>query len=126
MGATREVIGDPAVTISVEDGLDLVVDADLFSQVNHAQNRKLVATVMEMAAIEREMRVLDIFCGAGNLSLPAARRGAIVNGVDADGLAIAAATKNAQRLGLAEAKFIAGKAIEAVNFLMRAKYRPRW
>ncbi len=123
-GRERKVIGDPAVTISVEDGLDIVVDADLFSQVNHAQNRKLVATVMEMAAIEREMRVLDIFCGAGNLSLPAARRGAIVNGVDADGLAIAAATMNAQRLGLAEAKFIAGKAIEAVNFLMRAKYRP--
>jgi 23S rRNA (uracil1939-C5)-methyltransferase len=123
-GRERKVMGDPAVTISAEEGLDLVVDADLFSQVNHAQNRKLVTTVMEMAAIEREMRLLDIFCGAGNLSLPAARRGAIVNGIDADALAIAAATMNAQRLGLAEAKFIAGKAIEAVNFLIRAKYRP--
>jgi 23S rRNA (uracil1939-C5)-methyltransferase len=123
-GQTREVIGDPAVSINIESGLDLVVDADLFSQVNHTQNRRLVATVMEMAAIERGMRVLDIFCGAGNLSLPAARRGAIVNGIDADALAIAAATKNAQRLGLAEANFIASKAMEAVNFLLRAKYRP--
>jgi 23S rRNA (uracil1939-C5)-methyltransferase len=120
----REVIGDPAVTIEIEQGLDLVVDADLFSQVNHAQNRKLVATVMGMAAIERGMRVLDIFCGAGNLSLPAARRGAIVNGIDADALAIAAATNNARRLGFTDANFIAGKAIEAVNFLLRAKYRP--
>ncbi len=71
------------------------------------------------------MRLLDIFCGAGNLSLPAARRGAIVNGIDAEGLAIEAATKNARRLGFAEAKFIAGKAIEAVDFLLRAKYRPQ-
>ncbi len=120
----RHVLGDPSITINVEDGLDLIVDADLFSQVNHAQNRKLVATVMEMASIDRGLRLLDIFCGAGNLSLPAARRSAIVNGIDADELAIAAATRNAQRLGFADAKFIAGKAIEAVNFLLRAKYRP--
>jgi 23S rRNA (uracil1939-C5)-methyltransferase len=124
-GRTREVLGDPAVTIGVESGLDLTVDADLFSQVNHAQNRKLVATVMEMAAVERGMRVLDIFCGAGNLSLPAARRGAIVNGIDADELAIDAASRNATRLGFAATKFIAGKATEAVNFLLRAKYRPQ-
>jgi 23S rRNA (uracil1939-C5)-methyltransferase len=124
-GRVRQVIGDPAITIKVEDGLDLTIDADLFSQVNHAQNRKLVATVMEMAAIERGMRVLDIFCGAGNLSLPAARRGAIVNGIDSDELAIAAAAKNAQRLGFAATKFSAGKAIEAVNFLLRARYRPQ-
>jgi 23S rRNA (uracil1939-C5)-methyltransferase len=124
-GRVRQVIGDPAITIKVEDGLDLSIDADLFSQVNHAQNRKLVATVMEMAAIERGMRVLEVFCGAGNLSLPAARRGAIVNGIDWDELAIAAAAKNAQRLGFVEIKFSAGKAIEAVNFLIRARYRPQ-
>ena len=124
-GRAREVIGDPAVSINVESGLDLTIDADLFSQVNHAQNRKLVATVMEIASIERGMQVLDIFCGAGNLSLPAARRGAIVNGIDADELAIGAATKNAIRLGFAGSKFIAGKATEAVNFLIRAKYRPQ-
>jgi len=124
-GRARHVIGDVAIAIGVEDEMDLVVDADLFSQVNHAQNRKLVATLMEMAAIEGGMPVVDVFCGAGNISLPAARRGAIVNGIDADELAIAAATKNAQRLGLAEAKFIAGKALEAVAFLSRAKYRPQ-
>jgi len=124
-GRARQVIGDPAVTINVESGLDLTVDADLFSQVNHAQNRELVATAMEMADIESSMRLLDIFCGAGNLSLPAARRGAIVNGIDANELAIIAATKNAQRLGFADANFIAGKAVEAVNFLIRAKYRPQ-
>ena len=123
--SARQVIGDPATAIGVEDGLDIVVDADLFSQVNHAQNRKLVASVMEMAAIEPGMRVLDMFCGAGNISLPAARRGGMVNGIDADELAIAAASRNAQRLGLAETRFMASKAAEAVDFLIRAKYRPQ-
>lgn len=123
-GRERHVFGDPSITINVEHGLDLTVDADLFSQVNHAQNNRLVATVMEMASVDRGMRMLDIFCGAGNLSLPAARRGAIVNGIDADDLAIAAATRNAHRLGFPDARFIAGKAIEALDFLLRAKYRP--
>jgi 23S rRNA (uracil-5-)-methyltransferase RumA len=124
-GRTRTVIGDPTISIFVEEGLDLIVDADLFSQVNHPQNRKLVATVMEMAAIDRGDQLLDIFCGAGNLSLPAARRGARVTGIDSDDLAIGAAKANAARHGFTDAKFIASKAIEAVSFLIRARYRPR-
>ncbi len=124
-GLARQVIGDPAISIEVERGLDLIMDADLFSQVNHAENRKLIATVMEMAGVEHGMQLLDLFCGGGNLSLPAARRGARVTGIDSDELAIAAAIRNAERLGLAETKFVAGKAIDAINFLIRARYRPR-
>ena len=123
--SSRTVIGDPAISVAIEEGLDLIVDADLFSQVNHAQNRKLITTVMEMAAIDRGDQLLDIFCGAGNLSLPAAWRGARVTGIDSDELAVDAATRNAVRLGLADAKFIAGKATDAVNFLIRARHRPQ-
>ena len=64
-GREREVIGDPRSPSKSKSGLDLVVDADLFSQVNHAQNRKLVATVMEMAAIERGMRRAGYFLRRG-------------------------------------------------------------
>jgi 23S rRNA (uracil1939-C5)-methyltransferase len=82
-GRAREVIGEVSITVALEPGLELEVDADLFSQVNRAQNLKLVAAVMEMAEVGAEARVLDLFCGAGNFSLPAARRGAAVMGVDA-------------------------------------------
>lgn len=123
-GRIRHIIGDPSVTIAIEAGLELSADADLFSQVNQAQNRKLVAAVMEMAAIERGTELLDLFCGAGNLSFPAARRGAKVSGVDWDDLATAAAARNAEALGLAQAKFIAGKALDTAHFLLRARYRP--
>lgn len=124
-GRTREVIGDAAISTEIEEGLDLIADADVFSQVNQAQNRNLVACVMEMAAIEPGAGVLDLFCGAGNLSLSAARRGAQVTGVDSDQLAIAAAQKNASRLGLGAAKFIAMKAADTAQFLIRAGYRPQ-
>lgn len=123
-GARREVIGDARVSIEAEPGCAIEADADLFSQVNRAQNLKLVAAVMEMAGIGPGRRVFDLFCGTGNFSLPAARRGADVTGVDADGPAIEAARRNAIRMGLREAQFIAMRAAETANFLARARYRP--
>ena len=100
------------------------MDADLFSQVNRAQNQKLVASVMEMAAIRESCAVLDLYCGAGNFSLPASRRGARVTGVDDDAGAIAAALRNAARLNFRDAQFIAMKASATADFLHRARYRP--
>lgn len=120
----RELIGETAVKVALEEELELEADADLFSQINRAQNLRLVAAVMEMAALRTDARVLDLFCGAGNFSLPAARRGAAVTGVDADAAAVAAASRNAQRLGFERAEFSALKAAEVVRFLLRARYRP--
>jgi 23S rRNA (uracil1939-C5)-methyltransferase len=123
-GAKREVLGDAGVKFEVEPGLVLEADADLFSQVNRAQNLKLVEAVMEMAAVRADAVLLDLFCGAGNLSLAAARRGARVTGVDDDALAIEAARRNAARLGLGHAEFAALEARALAGFLVRARYRP--
>ena len=122
--SAREVIGDATITLDVEEGLDLRFDADLFSQVNHAQNRKLVAAVVEMAAVSDRTELLDLFCGVGNLSLAAARVGATVTGADSDALAIAAASANAARLGIERARFLAMKSEDAADFLIRANYKP--
>jgi 23S rRNA (uracil1939-C5)-methyltransferase len=123
-GASRATVGNTAISIELEPGLSIDADADLFSQVNRAQNQKLVASVMEMAAIHEASPVLDLFCGAGNFSLPASRRGARVTGVDDDAGAIAAAARNAERLRFRDAQFIAMKASATADFLHRARYRP--
>ncbi len=123
-GLSRQVLGNPETRIEIEQGLDLRADADMFSQVNHEQNRKLVAKVMEMAILSQGVELLDLFCGAGNLSLPAARRGAKVTGIDSDPLATGAAERNAARLRLTGVKFMAMKAAQGIQFLARARYRP--
>ena len=123
-GTHRATVGDAAIAIELEPGLSLEVDADFFSQVNRAQNQRLVASVMEMATIREASAVLDLFCGAGNFSLPASRRGARVTGVDDDAGAIAAASRNAARLNCRDAQFIAMKASATADFLHRARYRP--
>ena len=123
-GGVREVVGDVSISFELEPEFAIDIDADLFSQVNRAQNLRLVATVLAMAAASAGTAVLDLFCGAGNFSLPLARRGARVTGVDADALAIAGAQRNAARMGLNDAQFVAMKAAETARFFERAHYRP--
>jgi 23S rRNA (uracil1939-C5)-methyltransferase len=123
-GESRTVVGDTEIPVEIEAGLALRSDADLFSQVNRPQNQKLVQAALEIAAPHPQCSMLDLFCGAGNFSIPAARRGAQVTGVDADAAAVAAAARNAQQLGLAETRFVAMEARELVAFLHRARSRP--
>jgi 23S rRNA (uracil1939-C5)-methyltransferase len=124
-GTSRSTVGDAAIAIELEPGLSIEVDADLFSQVNRGQNKKLIASVMEMAAIHESQAVLDLYCGAGNFSLPASRRGARVTGVDADAGAIAAASRNAARLNCRDAQFIAMKASATADFFASRTLSPR-
>ena len=83
----RRSWGDLRLVVRPDDGATTIVQhPGTFSQVNPEANRLLVETVRAMAAPAR--RVLDLFCGAGNLSLPLARGGAAVTGVDATAAAI--------------------------------------
>ena len=122
--AARELFGEVRIGCEVEPGCTIEADADLFSQVNRAQNLKLVGAVMELAEVCPDMRVLDLYCGTGNFSLPVARRGAFVIGLDHDPLAIEAARANAERMGLVRTKFITMRAADGVQFLRKSGYRP--
>jgi 23S rRNA (uracil1939-C5)-methyltransferase len=53
-----------------------------FTQVNPAMNRILVSKAVELLDPKPGERVADLFCGIGNFSLPLARRGAQVIGLE--------------------------------------------
>jgi len=91
-----------------------------FAQVHLEQNRKLIAAVLELANLEGTERVLDLFCGMGNLSLPLARRAARVVGVEAHDQSIRQAQQNAIENGIENARFVAQ---DAAGFLRRTKDR---
>jgi 23S rRNA (uracil1939-C5)-methyltransferase len=101
----RLVAGDPRVRVELEPGLDLEVPADVFTQVNAGANQMLIRAVLALGGFRAGERVLDLYCGAGNLSLPLARRGVSVHGVERETIAVDAARANAERLGLGTATF---------------------
>ncbi len=74
--------------------LKLSLETGGFCQVNVAQNRTLVQTVLEFCSVTTEDDVLDLFCGMGNFSIPLAERAGSVFGIEGQGSAIRSARKN--------------------------------
>ncbi|HEY0338401.1 MAG TPA: 23S rRNA (uracil(1939)-C(5))-methyltransferase RlmD [Burkholderiales bacterium] len=73
-----------------------------FTQVNHATNRILVRRALRLLKPQPGERIADLFCGLGNFSLPIARSGASVVGVDGSRALAARAETNAVRNGLSQ------------------------
>jgi 23S rRNA (uracil1939-C5)-methyltransferase len=72
-----------------------------FTQVNYEVNRMLVRRAMRLLDPQPGERVGDFFCGLGNFSLPVARCGATVLGLEGSPGLVARAGANAQLNGLA-------------------------
>jgi 23S rRNA (uracil1939-C5)-methyltransferase len=88
-----------------------------FVQVNGETNRRLVSRVVELLELSPESRVLDLFCGLGNFTLPIARRAGSVLGIEGDAGLVQRARENAAANGLTTARFeqanLAGDEAEA-------------
>ena len=76
-----------------------------FIQVNSEINRRMVHFAVEQLEVGPEDRVLDLFCGIGNFSLPLARRAGTVLGVEGLESLTERATINAERNGLDNVSF---------------------
>jgi 23S rRNA (uracil1939-C5)-methyltransferase len=88
--------GDTRIEILPEADFALRVHAPLFTQVSPAMNRVLVETVLRMVDPQPGQAILDLYAGAGNLSLPLRRRGAAVTAVEQNAHAAADAAANAE------------------------------
>lgn len=76
-----------------------------FTQVNLELNRAMVDQALALLDPQPDERVLDLFCGLGNFTLPLARRAGAVLGVEADPGLVARARLNAERNRLANVRF---------------------
>ena len=76
-----------------------------FIQVNAPLNAMLIDQAIDLLAPTAEERVLDLFCGLGNFTLPLARVAGSVTGVEGSASLIDAARANARSNGLANVDF---------------------
>jgi 23S rRNA (uracil1939-C5)-methyltransferase len=84
-----------------EFGVRIYFEPTDFTQVNHAMNRVLVRRALALLEPRSGERIADMFCGLGNFSLPMARSGAEVLGIEGSESLVARARTNALRNGLA-------------------------
>ncbi|KDF28921.1 23S rRNA (uracil-5-)-methyltransferase RumA [Klebsiella aerogenes MGH 77] len=77
------------------DGLRLVFSPRDFIQVNDGVNQKMVRTALAWLDIQPQDRVLDLFCGMGNFTLPLAKVAASVVGVEGVPALVAKGRENA-------------------------------
>lgn len=89
------------------DAFDLVMDfhPQHFVQVNAAINRQLTERAVDLMVAGPDDRILDLFCGLGNFSLPLARSAGSVLGVELEPALIEAAERNAENNGIGNARF---------------------
>ncbi|MGG8085423.1 23S rRNA (uracil(1939)-C(5))-methyltransferase RlmD [Klebsiella aerogenes] len=87
------------------DGLRLVFSPRDFIQVNDGVNQKMVRTALDWLDIQPQDRVLDLFCGMGNFTLPLAKAAASVVGVEGVPALVAKGRENAALNGLQNLTF---------------------
>lgn len=76
-----------------------------FIQINAEVNRALVERAVALLEPRPDQRVLDLFCGLGNFTLPLARRAGRVVGCESDPALVRRARDNARANGIENADF---------------------
>jgi 23S rRNA (uracil1939-C5)-methyltransferase len=99
----------PALTYSLpEFGITMPFSPTEFTQVNSALNRVMISRAIRLLDPQQGERIADFFCGLGNFTLPIARSGAQVLGIEGSAALVERAKQNAAFNGLADnAKYIA-------------------
>jgi len=78
-----------------------------FTQVNADMNKKMVKQAIELLELKEDSKVLDLFCGIGNFSLPLARSCEQVIGIEGSDVMVERAKKNASNNNIKNIEYLA-------------------
>jgi 23S rRNA (uracil1939-C5)-methyltransferase len=112
-----------AQTVFIEElqsDLILTWEAGGFSQINLAQNKKMINLVLELIKTGPLNRILDLYCGYGNFSLPVAQLAREVVGIDSQNSAIRSSKLNATLNKTHNCYFEKKQVVQGVNDLIDA------
>ena len=112
------LFGDPlelTIPSYQERNLKLRISPGSFSQVNPGQNQRLIQIVLQFSEATKEDRILDLYAGVGNLTLPLAMRAKEVLGIEENRTAVDDADFNAERNGIQHCYFIQGRVEDVLS-----------
>ena len=125
------ILGDRYRTLWGDDRLEdtlcgkrFLLSVPSFYQVNREQAERLYAKAIEYAQLTGEETVLDLYCGAGTITLALASHAKRVLGAEIVPEAIDDARENAARNGVGNAEFFCGDASDVAKKLAQENLRP--
>lgn len=95
-----------------EFDVDIEFRSTDFVQVNGDINRRMLSQAVELLDVQPTHRVLDLFCGIGNFTLPLARRARDVVGIEGERRQVEQAEHNARQNGIDNATFLCANLFE--------------
>ena len=128
---TNVVLGDRYRTLWGQDyledtlcGITFRLAIPAFYQVNRRQAERLYEKALELAELTGEETVLDLYCGAGTITLVMARKAERAIGAEIVPEAVENARENALRNGITNVEFFCGDAAAVAEKLAAEKLRP--
>jgi len=109
-------------SVSVLNEIDLAFHPSDFTQVNADVNRQMVARALAWLDIKNTDRVLDLFCGLGNFTIPMACLAKEVIGIEGNEAMVARGYENAERNALENVSFLVANLQTDLNSVSKAKW----
>ncbi len=110
--------GRTKIHIQSQDDLIMEVDGNIFTQVNREGNNLLVGEILQWGEFDHQDRVLELYSGTGNLSLPAARRAGEIVAVDGNPQSIRNGKENGRLNRIENIRWVCSDVPKAVRRLV--------
>lgn len=122
------LFGDPTLNFTIplsqareKRNLKFRISPGSFFQINLEQNQTLIQTVLQFSEVNKEDRVLDLYAGVGNLTLPLAVGAREVLGIEENKMAMEDACFNSEKNGIRNCEFIQGRVEDILRHWRREK-----
>jgi 23S rRNA (uracil1939-C5)-methyltransferase len=95
------------------------ISANSFFQTNTLAARRLYESISEYAELEKQDRVLDLYCGTGTIPIFIANRVQEVTGIEISQGAVNDAERNCRENGICNCRFIQGDILEKLSVVSK-------
>lgn len=123
-GQREEILWGTASIREVILGRTFEITSNSFFQTNSRQAERLYGTVLDLAALTREDRVLDLYSGTGAIAILAAARAGEVRAVESLEESVRNAERNAALNGVRNVFFICGEVRRVLSAMTRDRRPP--
>lgn len=114
-GEEERVLAGRATIFEKLHGLTFEISSGSFFQTNTEQADRLLEVAIDGLGLTGKERVLDVYSGTGTFTLPIAKAAGEAIGIESSVMAVKDAERNAERNGVANARFWTGEAMEILR-----------